>query len=138
MRGGSKSKLNDPDFAKMVAELYVSGVHRDEMAEELGCHRDTISVWIKDPRVQAHAKLIAIERVTRITRRIDSAIEARLAHVDNMDTELLLKVRKEYLERALKVGAGDDLDTAKITNELSEAIDQNPSLAEKLSELLGG
>lgn len=135
---GRKSQLNDPDFARQIAELYVRGVSREEMAEELGCHRDTISVWVKDPRVAAHARKIAVDRATRISRRIDSEMEGRLAYISTWEIDTILKVRKEYLDRPLKVAAGEDVDTAKATNELAEALDQNPDLAKQLAELLEG
>lgn len=135
---GRKSRLADPDFAQAVAEAYVSGLSRDEMAEELNCHRDSIGTWIQDPRVQARAGRLTLERINRITRRVDSEMEGRLAHVKNWKLEDLLKVRKEYLERTMKIGVNMGADAAaKTTEDLSEAMDQNPELAEKLRELVG-
>lgn len=134
---GRKSRLSDPNFAKAVAEAYVGGLSRDEMAEELSCHKDSIATWINDPRVQAHAGRMALERITRITRRIDSEMEGRLAHVGKWRLEDLLKVRKEYLERVMKIGVNLDGATADTTNELAEAMDQSPELAEALRALVG-
>jgi transposase len=134
---GRKSRLSDPDFAKAVAEAYVSGMNRDEMAEHLECHKDSIAVWIKDPRVTAHASRFTLERIQRITRRIDSEVEGRLAHVSNWKLEDLLKVRKEYLERSLKVAEASAAGTAETTEELAEAMDQSPDLAAALRQLVG-
>lgn len=128
--------LNDPEFAKLVAELYVAGASREEMADAFKVTKRTISTWSRDPRVQAHARTMSVERVQRITRKIDGEIEARLATVEDWDTELILKVRKEYLERALKVAAGENIDSGKITDELAEAMDENPDFAEQLRKLI--
>jgi transposase len=122
----------------MVAELYVVGTSRDEMAAELDCHTDTITAWVKDPRVQAHARRFAIERVNRISRRIDSAIEARLADLDAWTVKELMLTRREYLERPLKINAGEGEDQAATTNEIAEAMDQDPDFAAQLAELVNG
>lgn len=132
---GRISQLNDPEFAQQVAELYAAGTSKKEMAETLGCYPDTIPRWVRDPRVQAYVTRITQERVNRITRRVDSEMEARLAHVSGWDLQDLLKVRKEYLERALKAGdAGTNV--AATTDELSEAMDADPELAEQLRKLV--
>lgn len=132
------NNLNDPEFAKLVAELYIQGASRPEMADTFNVTPRTISTWTRDPRVQAHARTMAVERVQRITRKIDGEMEARLAGVEDWDTEVLLKVRKEYIERALKIGAGDNMDSASATNEIAEAMDESPDFAEQLLELLKG
>lgn len=135
---GRRSRLVDSDYAKAIAEGYVAGTPMGELAEELGIPESTLRIYIKDPRVQAHARTIAIERVQRITRKIDGEIEARLAHISDWALDEILKVRKEYLDRPLKVGAGEDVDLSKATNELSEAMDQSPELARQLMELVSG
>lgn len=136
---GRKSRLADPNFAKAVAELYISGMSRKEMAEELNCIPETVGIWCQDPRVQAHAGRLALERVNRITRKIDSEMEARMQHINQWSLDEVLKVRKEYIERAIKVGV-DLSDAAKgdTVNEISEAMDQSPEFAEQLRELLSG
>lgn len=131
---GKVSRLDNPEFAKSVAEAYIKGMARPEMAELFEVHKDTITVWTQDPRVQAHAGRLALERVNRITRKIDGEMEARMAHVSDWEIDELLKVRKEYLDRALKIdlGAGHTADT---TNELLEAMDESPEFAKRLLEL---
>lgn len=133
---GRKSRLEDDTLSKNIAELYVRGVPMAEISDELNIPVDTLRIYIKDPRVQAHARQIAVERVQRISRKIDGEIEARMAHIENWSLDEILKVRKEYLDRPLKVGAGEDLDLSKIENELSEAMDQKPDLAEALKQLV--
>lgn len=139
MAAGRISKLADPEFARQVAEVYISGMSKPEMAEEFDVNTDTIRRWVADPRVQAHAGRSALERINRITRRIDASIEARLVHIDKWDIEQVLKVRKEYLERSMKVGVDLSGDAKGATvNELAEAMDQDPDLAEALRKLVGG
>lgn len=132
------SKLANPEFAKAVAEAYINGVSRDEMAVMFGAHKDTITAWCRDPRVQNHAARMAQDRVTRITRRIDAEIEGRLAHVGSMDVELLLKVRKEYLDRALKIDLGAAQNHSETVSETIQALEDDPELADALRELLSG
>src|SRR4051812_4726806 len=100
---GRISKLANPEFSKAVAEAYINGCSREEMGEMFGVHKDTITDWTRDPRVQGHAARFAQERVNRITRRIDSEIEGRLLDAEEMETEVLLKIRKEFLSNSLKI-----------------------------------
>lgn len=130
------SKLADPAFAKAVAEAYVEGISRPEMAEMFAVHPDTITIWCRDPRVQSHAAKLAQDRVTRVTRKIDAEIEGRLAHASKMDTELLLKIRKEYLDRALKIDLGAAANHAETVNDAISAMESSPELAEELQALL--
>lgn len=132
-----ESKLANADFAKAVAEAYISGMSRQEMADTFECHKDTITIWCQDPRVQAHAGRLALERVNRITRRIDGEMEQRLSDVGDWELDELLKVRKEYLDRSLKIDMSSAGSVADTTNEILEAMDESPEFAEKLLELAG-
>jgi hypothetical protein len=133
---GRINRLDDAEFAKTVAELYVAGTSSTEMAAELACHKDTIRLWVKDPRVRAHIRMQAKERVDRISRRIDGEIEARLAHVGDWEIDQLLKVRKEYLDRPLKLMQDGGTDEATASNEIAEAMDENPDFAAELLKVL--
>lgn len=133
---GRKSRLNDADFCKAIAEAYVSGMSREDMADELDCHRDTIPKWVSDPRVQAEASKLTLERINRISRRVDSVIEGRMARAEQMTVKELLEIRKEYLSRSMKLNS-EGAATAETTNELAEAMDQNPDLAAALRALVG-
>jgi len=106
------------------------------MAEHFNCHIDTVTVWVRDPRVQAHAGRFAIERINRITRKIDETIDGRLAHASKMDTELLLKIRKEFLGGAFRaLHEGGKVDEATIY-EAQDAVQADPELLSGLRELL--
>lgn len=134
-----KSKVANPIFAKAVAEAYISGITYREIAEMFGVSRETIGTWVRDPRVQAHAGHLAQERVMRITRKIDKEIEGRLQDTEDMETDLLLKIRKEFLERALKVSPeGNSATNADTINEAVSALEDNPELAKQLKQLVQG
>ena len=133
---GRPSRLNDPEFCKLVAEAYISGMGRTEMAAEFDVSNPTVSTWVKDPRVVAHASRLTAERIHRITRRIDTEIENRLQKVGDIDVDLLLKIRKEFVTTAMRETThGKGASTAETTNELLEAMDQSPDFAEQLLEL---
>lgn len=132
------SKLANPEFAKAVAEAYINGMSRAEMAEIFGAHKDTITDWTRDPRVQAHAAHLAQERVLRITRKIDSEIEHRVEDADDMDTELLLKIRKEFLDRSLKIDLNNAKDDAGTMSDMIDALEANPELASQLKSSFTG
>lgn len=135
----ARSKIASAEFAKVVAEAYVAGVSYTEMAEIFDVTKATIGHWCHDPRVQAHAARFAQERVLRITRKIDQEIEGRVGHASEMETELLLKIRKEFLERALKVDLTNTGDqNADTINEAVSALEDNPELAKQLKELVSG
>lgn len=132
-------RLDNPEFAKAVAAAYVDGMTRKAMAEEFECHVDTITSWTRDPRVQAHTTRLAQERVNRITRRVDSEIERRLQDTKDIDTEVLLKIRKEFIDRSLtNVGKGNDKDNSETINEAVSILESNPELAKQFKELTEG
>lgn len=136
---GRPSKLKDPDFCKLIAETYVSGHNTEEMAETFECHKDTVRIWVKDPRVQAHIVKLTRERIARITRKIDSEMEGRLQYISSWKLEDILKVRKEYLDRTRTADTGDSSGSSADTiDELSEAMDNDPKLAEALRALVEG
>lgn len=129
---GRVSRLNDTNFAKEVAALYVEGKTRREMADHFNVHVDTITDWTQDIRVKAHAAKMSQERVNRITRRIDATIEGRLQEADKLDTETLLKIRKEFRDQVVKMDVGNadkNADTIKDTMELMEALGLDKILA---------
>lgn len=134
---GRPHALNDPAFARQVAELFVAGLTRQEIADEVGV-KDlaTISRWRRDPRVKNIALKITEDRVLQITRKIDSQMESILQNAGDLTVKELLEIRKEYLGGALRTQTerADDADVAAAV----EAIEENPELADALEKLLGG
>jgi hypothetical protein len=138
---GRISRLANPGFAKAVGEAYADGTSRAEMAEAFGAHVDTITDWCRDPRVQAHAARFAQERVNAITKITDREILNRLKDADDEDkmpTELLLKIRKEFLDRMLKIDLGAGADQPETINEVIGNLEDNPELARQLQEWASG
>lgn len=134
---GKLSKIANPEFAKAVAEAYIDGMSRKEMAEIFCVHVDTISLWTKDIRVQTHAAKMAQERVTRITRKIDKVIEGRLQDSEDMETETLLRIRKEFLDRSLKIDLAAGKDNPDTIRDATDLLESNPDFAAGLAALLG-
>lgn len=104
------------------------------MCEELGVSDpDTITRWRRDPRVQALVGKLNADRVQQISRKIDSVIEGRLANVKKMDTNTLLRIRKEYGGSA--VARTERSDDATILDAM-DALEENPEFADDLAEFL--
>lgn len=133
-RKGRPHALADAEYAKQVAALFVAGTSRKEMAETLGVGEDTIGRWRRDPRVKAHAMKMVEDRVIAITRRVDSAIEARLAHAEKLSIKDLLDIRKEFLGGSLRQQT-ERADEDTVSQGLA-ALEANPDLIEQLSELV--
>lgn len=106
------------------------------MADELGVKDlDTITRWRRDPRVKATVTRLLEDRIIQVSRRVDSIIEGRLSHADEMDTETLLKIRKEYGGAA--VARTEKADDATVQQAM-DAIEDDPDLPDKLAKLLEG
>lgn len=135
-RTGRPGGLNDPEIVKLAAAMYVEGVSREDMAKQLGISKWTVSQWRKDPRVRAQVTKLVEDRVMRIVGKTDHIIEGRLQNAQEMDTELLLRIRKEFLGgafRALHEGGKADEDT--IYEALGE-VEADPDLVAGLHALL--
>lgn len=136
MGGGRPHGLQDPERVKLAAAMFVEGMTRAQMSEELGVSEWTITQWRKDPRIRAQVTKLVEDRVMRIVGRTDHIIEGRLQNAEDMDTELLLKIRKEFLGgafRALHEGGKVDTDTIY---QAQDAVQADPELLAGLRELL--
>jgi hypothetical protein len=133
---GRPSRLADPEFLRLVAEHFAAGASRQDMCDELGVKdKDTITRWRHDPRVKAIVSKINADRVIQISRKVDSIIEGRLSQADKLDTETLLKIRKEYGGAAVsRKEANDDAVSAEAMKRLEE----DPTIGDRLLEALNG
>jgi hypothetical protein len=135
-RGGRPSGLNDPERVKLAAAMFVEGATRAEMAAELGVSEWTITQWRKDPRVRAQVAKLVEDRVMRIVGKTDHIIEGRLQNAEDMDTELLLRIRKEFLGGAFRaLHEGGKVDEETIYEAMGE-VEADPELLTGLKELL--
>ena len=134
------SKLSDPDFAFQVAEAYVLGMSRPEMAARFDVHVDTITAWKRDMRVRTLAKGLHEDRIMEMTRKVDAEMQARLnsSRIKEMDDETLIKFRKELVGDKKTIELSGAIDTGSAKSDLWKTLDTDPELAIKLAGLLSG
>lgn len=133
---GRPSALSDPEFQQAVAEAFVGGMTRPEMAEHFNVQLSTISRWRRDPRIKARALKLTEDRVLQITRKVDSEIERRLGNAKDMTTRELLETRKEFLGGAFRQQT-EGVDDAT-TQAAMALLEKNPELAAQMMALLSG
>lgn len=126
----------EPELQEMVAKLFVEGKGNKEIAEALGrgVHPDTITDYKRHPAVQRIAMRMTRERHLQITSKIDTALAERLKHADKIDTETLLKIRKEILPDRIEIA--DKTNSGSIIEEMWDAANEDPQLAEKMQKAL--
>jgi transposase-like protein len=131
---GRPTMLNDPEFAHKVAEVFITGATREEMAETFNVDTSTITRWRRDPRVKAHVGKLIEDRVLQITRKTDTEIQNRLRHIEKLSIKEILEIRKEFLPGIVReqMGGADEHTIAQAT----AAIEENPALAEQMIALL--
>lgn len=129
--------LANPDFAREVAEAFVGGLSRREMADIFGVKDlDTITRWRRDPRVKAIAMKLIEDRILQVTRRVDAVISEKLERASEMTVQELILIRKEFLGGALR--AQTEKADAETINEAQTWLENNPDAAEQLEKILSG
>lgn len=134
---GRPNPLNDPEFAKAVAQAFVDGNTRQQMAEMFGVKDlDTITRWRRDARVKTHALKLIEDRVLQVTRKVDAEIAKRLENPEDMTNRELIDIRKEYMGGALRkqTEKADD----ETINEAADWLEENPNVAEELAQIVRG
>jgi transposase-like protein len=126
--------LADPEKARQVAELFVAGCTRQEIADTMGVtDLETVTRWRRDPRVKAIAHKLIDDRVLQITRKVDGVIAERLEHTSEMTVRELLDIRKEFLGGKLRQRT-EDVDDGT-TMEALEAIEGDEDFMDKVERL---
>ncbi len=117
-----------------LAEMLSRGAERPEMAETFNVHPDTITEWKRDGIVQAKVAKLNQERVNKITARIDNEVERRLKDLEDMDIEVILRIRKELIPAKVqaKRAQGPEHDAVaaafeKLDEEQTVAIPSGPA-----------
>lgn len=138
---GAPSLIDNPVFAKTVSDLIANGLSRQAILDELtdgGIEvkdKDTITRWKRDPRIKALVGKLIDDRAMQISRKVDSVIEGRLSQAENLPTEVLLKIRKEYGGATVqRKEIADDAVTAAALN----TMENDPTFAEEFEKLLTG
>lgn len=127
------SPLADPDFAQQVAQAFVDGTTVKQMMDIFGVgSHHTIAAWRRDPRVKRISLKLTEDRILRITRRIDSKIEAILEEADELDVKDLVLLRKEFLGGALR--AQTEKADEQTIGEAMDWVEANPDLAKLLAD----
>lgn len=130
-----------PDLAVIVAEHYVAGDSNEQIAHALNAadstlnvHKDTITDYRRIPDVAAMIERLSKERIARLTRKIDGKLEARLDGDDKIDTETLLKIRKELLGGVRKIEFKDTSESGKksATEKMWDEADKDPDSAARM------
>jgi hypothetical protein len=129
-----------PELQVIVAEHYVAGDSNEQIAHALNAadsslnvHKDTILDYRRYPDVAVMIERLSKERIARLTRKIDSKLAARLDSDDEIDTETLLKIRKELLGGARKIEISTPADGKKsATSKLWDAADADPEAAARM------
>jgi hypothetical protein len=136
-RGVQKSPvLDDPEKFELFVDGLANGASNKELAEIFDVTPRSICNYKRDPRVRAAALKFIEDRVLRITRKTDSIIEQRLQDADELDTDTLLKIRKEFLGGAFRLQTQGGKTDAKTINDAMDEIEENPEFAKELQELL--
>lgn len=132
------SQLEDPAILQAFAEAYAGGMSRVDMLRTFQISDPTYRKWVKDPRVQQIASKEIQERVNRMLRVIDKELESRLGsrHLSNMDTEVLLKMRKEIMDKVTKVEVSSEVTHTVDPVALWAAFDTNPDALDKAGQAL--
>lgn len=125
----------------MVAGFLADGLSREAVIVALADEgfevkdTDTITRWRRDPRVKPLVEQLISDRAVQVSRRVDAVIEGRLANAETMDTETLLKIRKEYGGATVgRKEVGDDTVTA----DAIRAMESDPNFADNLRRVLSG
>ncbi len=134
--GGRPSGLQDPERVKLAAAMFVEGATRADMAGELGVSEWTITQWRKDPRVRAQVTKLVEDRVMRIVGKTDHIIEGRLQNAEDMETDLILRIRKEFLGGAFRALHEGGSASEQTTYEAMDQVQADPELLEGLRALL--
>lgn len=130
--------MDDPEMIDLFARAVADGWTNDALSKYFNIGERTARDHKKDPRVKAAAYKYVQERVLLITRKTDREIEARLASAHELDTETLLKIRKEFLGGAFRSQAEGGKADDRTVNEAMDQLEGDPDLAAKLLDLLGG
>lgn len=133
---GRPSFFDDAERVELFAEALAAGLKLKEIAAMFGVSEWSCTQYKKDPRMKAAVFRRIEERVHRVTRVVDAKIEERLEEADDLDTDTLLKIRKEFLGGALRLQTqGNQADANTINNAMDE-IESNPQFAAELQQLL--
>ena len=124
----------NPWMRDIVAQGMVDGKTNQQIADDLqhGTHRDSVTDYKRHEAVLNIAERLTKERFVQITGKIDSSLLARLEHVEKIDIETLLKIRKEVLPERIEITNKNNKQS--IVQELFDLADSDPELAAQIMD----
>ena len=136
---GRPSYLDNDAIFEIFCQAEASGMTREQaldlILEETGTEVKqvkTVSEWRKNPRVKRRVAEITRERAIKVAREIDTELERRMAEADKIPTEVLLKMRKEFVGDNLRAKL-DEADENTV-GEMRDWAAENPDLAKALAD----
>jgi hypothetical protein len=125
-----------------IAELWADGysnkgiaetVHKEFTEIESGPVKSTIINWRHDEQVANKIHAIMRERISRIVRRTDAGLEARLENMDELTVDEIIKIRKEIAPARDVLDEAERSDPAQAVDDLFGAAIDDPALARRIA-----
>lgn len=137
---GRTSTLDKHDgLRQFIAERYMEGMKNQAIAESV--HEAfpdietptvrSIQNWRNDPEVANKIQAVTRERIARVVRRTDSAIEN--LNFEELTVDEILKIRKEYVPHR-DAFTDEKTDSTKVAEDLFGVMEEDPEFAEKISQ----
>lgn len=125
-----------------IAELWADGLSNKAIAEKVHSEfaeiedvpvKNTIINWRHDEQVTNKIHAIMRERISRIVRRTDSVLAARLENADELTIDEVIKIRKEIAPARDVLDDAERVDPADAASDLFGAAIDDPELARKIA-----
>jgi hypothetical protein len=138
---GRPSYLENEVVFEAFCAAEASGMTREQAIDKILDDTDgaveikslkTISVWRKDPRVKRRVFELTRDRAVKAARAIDAEIERRLGNAEEINLDLLIKLRKEFVGENLRQSY-DEVDERTV-GEMNDWAAENPELAKMLMD----
>jgi hypothetical protein len=125
-----------------IAELWADGysnkgiaetVHKEFVEIESVPVKSTIINWRHDEQVTNNIHAIMRERISRIVRRTDAGLEARLENMNELTVKEIIDIRKEIAPARDVLDEAERSDPAQAVDDLFGAAIDDPALARRIA-----
>lgn len=144
---GMTSTLDSVDgLRERIAELWVEGLTNKGIAEAVQREfaeietvpvKNTIINWRRDDVVENKIHSLMRERIGRVVRKTDAAIDKKLENEDELTVDEIIKIRKEFVPER-DAFTDEKQDASKIDEDLFGLMEDDPEFAERLMDGLDG
>jgi HD-like signal output (HDOD) protein len=136
---GRESTLDKYDGLRdFVAEKWMSGCTNEEVAEKVAERFDidkpairTIQNWRQDEQVAEKIHAVMRERIARVVRKTDSAIDQ--LDFSQLTVDEIIKIRREFLPERDAL-TDEKTDATKTAEDLFGAMEDDPEFAAKVAQ----